>query len=212
MRSVHERPGEPWPRDMVISVDQPNNLITLLFVRHVWNIARDVDIPALAPPPAPGLSMRPETPSSEVWAERWVETWNAAWAWYVDGGGVRDGDAARIDPRAALAELAANLPPMWETQYGSEGIDRDALWQWMQTLHDAPVPLEEAPERRSLSDLIAAWRDGIESIIVLPYGIDFSRRITSRHLVVSSTTRDDPALYGQALRRAVDAPPSLGTP
>ena len=82
----------------------------------------------------------------------------------------------------------------------------------MQTLHDLPRPLDEAPERRGLSDLIGAWRDGIESIIVLPYGIDFSRRITSQHLVVSSMTRDDPALYGQALRRAVGAPPSVSAP
>ncbi|MEO2129631.1 MAG: hypothetical protein ABGX78_00095 [Microbacterium sp.] len=212
MRSVHELSGEPWPHDMVISVDQPNNLLTLLFVRDVWDIARDMDIPALAPPPTPGNSMRPESPSPDVWSERWVETWHAAWAWYVDGGGIQYRDAARIDPQAALADLAAHLPPMWETQYGSEGIDRDALWQWMQTLHDLPRPLDEAPERRGLSDLIGAWRDGIESIIVLPYGIDFSRRITSQHLVVSSMTRDDPALYGQALRRAVGAPPSVSAP
>ncbi len=212
MRSVHELSGERWPHDMVISVDQPNNLLTLLYVREVWGIARDVDISALAAPPTLGNSMRPESPSPEVWSERWVETWNAAWAWYVDGGGIQYRDAARIDPQAALAELAANLPPMWETQYGSEGIDRDAVWQWMQTLHDVPGALEEAPERRSLSALIAAWRDGIDSIIVLPYGVDLSRWITFRHLVVSSTTRDDPFLYGEALRHEVGAPPSLGTP
>ena len=81
MRSVHELSGEPWPHDMVISVDQPNNLLTLLFVRDVWDIARDMDIPALAPPPTPGNSMRPESPSPDVWSERWVETWHAAWAW-----------------------------------------------------------------------------------------------------------------------------------
>jgi hypothetical protein len=146
MRSVHELPGEPWPHDIVISVDQPNNLLTLLFVREVWDIARDVDIPELAPPPAPGNSMRPESPSPEVWSERWVETWNAVWAWYVDGGGVHYRDAARIDPQAALAELAANLPPMWERRFGSEGIDHDALWQWMQTLHDAPRPCTMRPD------------------------------------------------------------------
>lgn len=212
MRSVHELPGEPWPHDMVISVDQPDNLLTLLFVRHVWSIARDADIPVLSPPPAPGNSTRPESPSSDVWAARWVETWSAAWAWYADGAGGPALEAARSDPRAALAAVVANLPPMWETQYGSAGIDRDAVWRWMQTLHDAPVPRDEAPERRNLSDLVAAWRDGIDSIIVLPYGIGFSKRVTTRHLVVSSTTRDDPALYCQALRRAVGTPPSLGTP
>lgn len=212
MRSMQERSGEPWPHEMVIRVDQPNNLLTLLFVREAWGIAQDLDIPELAPMPAVGDSARPEIPAPDVWAERWADAWHAAWAWYAEGAAAHYLHVAGSDHRAARAAVDPSLPPMWESHFGSTGIDREALWQWTLAIQDEPVTLDEAPERRSLSDLVAAWRDGIDSIVVLPYGIDFSHRITTRHLVVSSTTRDDPALYGQALQRAVGASPSLGTP
>lgn len=47
MRSVHERPGQAWPHEMVIHVDHPNHILTLLYLRDAWGIAPDRDLPAL---------------------------------------------------------------------------------------------------------------------------------------------------------------------
>lgn len=204
MRSVHKQPGTPWPHEMVINVDHPNHLLTLLYVRDTWNIAREANLPELFPAPAPGVSALPGRPSPETWGTRWNEAWHTAWDWYVQGA---DGDVIPIttSPRGSgTATTNPVMPPMWETAYGSEGIDREALWEWIVSLQDAPTALAETPERRNLSDLIVAWRSGIDSMIVLPYADDFSKRITTRHLLVSTTTRNNPVLYGQALRNATD--------
>lgn len=55
-------------------------------------------------------------------------------------------------------------------------------------------------EPRSLRELIAAWKRGIETVIVLPYEGYFAHRLSRRHLVVSAATRNSPEQYGRALR------------
>lgn len=40
----------------------------------------------------------------------------------------------------------------------------------------------------------------MDTVIVLPYAGEFSRRISRRHLVVSALTRNDPGSYSRALR------------
>ena len=60
--------------------------------------------------------------------------------------------------------------------------------------------IQESPERLSLPALIEAWRSGLDTIITLPYRGFYARRITGRHLVVSTRTRLDPDMYSLALR------------
>jgi hypothetical protein len=55
------------------------------------------------------------------------------------------------------------------------------------------------PEPQSLPALVAAWKGGLDTVIVLPYSGYFARRITSRHLAVSAATRNDPVSYSRAL-------------
>lgn len=206
MRSVHERVGEPWPHEMVIDVDRPNHVLTLLFVRETWGINSNVDLPELAVRPDPEGSAMPGAPSPSMWAARWDHAWREAWEWYDPRATGTVVPAITSPRRSSGVSSNPALPPMWETEYGSAGINRETLWQWTVSLQDLPATLGDTPERRNLPDLIAAWRDGINSVIVLPFATGFAQRITTRHFVVSSTTRDDSALYGRALRLAATSP------
>jgi hypothetical protein len=60
-------------------------------------------------------------------------------------------------------------------------------------------PLAPCLGTQSLTALIAAWKNGLDTVAVLPYAGFFARRITNRHLAVSAETRKDPASYAQAL-------------
>ena len=98
------------------------------------------------------------------------------------------------DPSQGLNQF---IPPFWTQQYEWDGLDRDAYQAWEQRLmprfpHDA--------ERRSLQDLIPAWRSGIDTIIVLPYSGYFAHRLSCQRLVVSAETRNQPDDYSRALR------------
>jgi hypothetical protein len=59
-----------------------------------------------------------------------------------------------------------------------------------------PNPEVSAPRRtESLQELITAWKSGMDSVIVLPYEGYFARRISRRHLVISTAVRNDPENY-----------------
>jgi hypothetical protein len=201
MRSIEPIPGEQWPHDMVIRIDVHTHLMTLLFIREAWGIARDANIPPLEPTPQVGDSAIPPGATNAEWSDRWREQWRKAWDWIgID-------DTRRVAHRLDLGtsaitaeELSLWLPPAWITEYGSEGIDTQALARWESSLiDDHPMPFEQHPERRCLDALIPAWRAGVDSIIVLPYRGYYAERMTERHLAVSKATRDDPVLYDLAL-------------
>ena len=83
MRASSPIRGSSWPHDMTIAVDEhPLSLNLLLFVRHAWALAADVEIPELAPSPDPGTSRVPESASIAEWEDRWRIAWTRAWDWY----------------------------------------------------------------------------------------------------------------------------------
>ena len=82
MRSEHPIPGNPWPHDMVISVDQPSNILELLYLRSAWGLLPDLPIPPLAAEPDPGTSSAPPTATRTEWSARWERAWRRAWEWY----------------------------------------------------------------------------------------------------------------------------------
>ncbi|WP_427016355.1 hypothetical protein ACQCSX_16565 [Pseudarthrobacter sp. P1] len=208
MRLLHPRPGNPWPHDMVISVDEgPFHICQLLYIRSAWGIADDVDVPALDPVPDPGTSAPPATASLDEWSARWAVAWQRAWDWY----GIPEPRPWRPD-HLPTQELMRSLsvpgqplhplvPPFWQAEYGDAGIDRDAYGPWQNSLHPIPEPhrVEETPERLSLPALIEAWRGGLDTVVTLPYRGFYARRITRRHLAVSTATRLDPEMYSRAL-------------
>ena len=63
--------------------------------------------------------------------------------------------------------------------------------------HDMVLRIEDEPR-----ELTSLWRDGLESIVQLPYAGFFAERIDPATLVVSRVARHDPELY----RRALAAP------
>ena len=175
---------------MVIRVDdEPAALLTLLFIRDAWGLA-DCGTPAdLDPMPRRGTSALPGAASRDEWSARWLTAWERTWVWYEGPGAVSP---------------TPTFPPLWQAQYGPDGIDRDALNQWREAVRrPRSVRLEDEPERRSVDALAGAWRTGIDSILVLPYRGYYASRIGNHQLVVSKTTREDPELYARALTSAL---------
>ncbi|MFI2566695.1 hypothetical protein [Paenarthrobacter sp. NPDC018779] len=177
------------------------SLNLLLFVRHSWTIAHDVDIPTLSPAPDLGASKMPVSSSSDEWTERWILAWERTWSWYKIQEPNRSKHPTQELLRQVLRpgqELHPLVPPLWTTEYDRDGLDFDAFNYWQNSL--IQIPPSEA-ERRNLADLIPAWESGVDSIIVLPYEGYFARRVTHRHIAVSAATRNDPLAYGRALQQ-----------
>jgi hypothetical protein len=197
------RPGDPWPQDMLISVDDhPLALNLLLFVRHAWPIARNIKVPALSPVPNPGASKVPSTASIDEWSDRWRIAWERAWDWYK----IQEPDSSKHPTPELMREvlrpgqeLHPLIPPLWTTEYDWDGLDGDAFSKWQQELSQIPP---SDVERRVLPDLIPAWESGMDTVIVVPYAGYFAKRITRRHLAVSAATRNNTTTYSQALRQA----------
>ena len=202
MRFERPVPGEPWPHDMVIRVDDdPNNVNELLFIRSAWRLAADLVIPELDPKPEPGSSSPPATVTIDEWSERWSRAWQRAWDWYA----ISD---ATIHPTSELLRelsvpnqsLHPAFPPFWSVDYGQDGIDGDAFAAWQRQLQPRrDLPLEKHPERKSLPALITAWEGGLHTIVALPYSGYFAHRFSKTHLAVSNSTRAHESSYARAL-------------
>ncbi|WP_026556842.1 hypothetical protein [Arthrobacter sp. 35W] len=205
MRLLHPRPGNPWPHDMVIGVDPaPSNICMLLYIRSAWGIAADADVPPLVPVPERGTSAAPDTASLQEWGARWAVAWRRAWDWYE----IQEPRSGQLPTQEMLRSLAAPgqplhplVPPFWYAEHGDKGLDWDAYGTWQNSLQPIPPPLrvQQSPEHLSLPALIEAWQGGLGSIITLPYQGWYARRITRRHLVVSTEVRANPGLYARAL-------------
>ncbi|WP_354246251.1 hypothetical protein [Arthrobacter sp. UYEF20] len=186
---------------MAIAVDEhPLSLNLLLFIRHAWSIAADVEIPGLRPDPDPGASRLPESAGVAEWEDRWRIAWKRAWDWYK----IEDPDRMKHPTTEIMRQvlrpaqdLHPLIPPIWTTEYGWNGLDRDAFNAWDRDLSPG-IPTDA--ERQSLPDLIPAWEGGLDTVIVLPYAGYFAQRISRRHLAVSAETRNDPEAYRRALR------------
>ncbi|MCZ2404726.1 hypothetical protein IV498_16470 [Paenarthrobacter sp. Z7-10] len=200
MRSDRPIPGNPWPHDMVITVDAPNNIIEFLFIHSAWRIASEQPLPVLVPEPHHGTSSPPPDVDVQEWSRRWQHTWERAWQWYSRW------DKAQL--RAEWLRLSqthprldpAFQPPFWGMEHGRDGIDGEALAAWEEQLRrkDDRTGSKE-PEVVCLPAVIAAWRTGLTTVLTLPYEGYFAERVLATHLVVSNQTRTDPQLYARAL-------------
>ena len=73
-------PGNPWPHDMLITVDDdPNTLMDLLWVREAWNLhpVGDDLPPLLADDSVRAQARTRMTDAPAAWLEAWPGTWNA---------------------------------------------------------------------------------------------------------------------------------------
>lgn len=196
---------------MVIRVDEtPHHLAILLFIRHAWGVAADIDVPRLDPLPDGGASRLPDSAGKSEWEARWRRAWGRAWGWYaVEQPGPQALPTPEQIRQASRPGQGLNpvIPPFWQADYGWAGIDPDAYNDWEQRCspHAYAPPRRsagESPEPRSLPALTAAWESGLDTVIVLPYAGFFASRITSRHLAVSAAARNDPESYSRALGTA----------
>ncbi|MGN6221438.1 MAG: hypothetical protein ACTHNQ_18215 [Microbacterium sp.] len=211
MRSLFPDPGNPWPHDMVITVeDRPHALLELLWVREAYGLrVEGDDLPPLltdTPEPVAGVTERMRT----EWEQAWPRVWRAAAA--HEG---RD-DASRLIQelqRSALGsrerwELLQQLTgPSWRDEVGDAVFD-DGFREWDQRGHDrviaamhAPAPI--GPERRDLDDLIAAWRAGLTKVVTIPCVGEFDRRLSPTALLTTDAARADSDSYRRALRAFV---------
>jgi hypothetical protein len=203
MRSSRQIPENPWPHEMAITVDAPNNILELLFIRSAWGIVLELRLPALVPAPFGGSSSPPSDVGIEEWSQRWHQLWGRAWLWYERW------DESHIQAeKLRLSESPARFnpefqPPFWEVEYGHDGIDREALAAWREQLRLLEGrSMKKEPERVCLPALIPAWQSGLTTVITLPYAGYFAERILKTHLVVSNQTREDPDSYSRALRES----------
>ena len=209
MRSSTPLPGNPWPHDMVITVeDDSQALLELLWIREAWQLrpGGEDPPPALVDTPAfMGGSQRSAAP-----IEEWQDAWPAIWAAALDHDGTpRDPEVvARLHDSAIGSDDRARLlrelfGPSWRDGRGSEALTEEAQ-SWMHTLflhrvERMPPTVEEQPEHAALAALIKAWQSGLTKIVEIPCIGDFTRRIGTHAILVTAETRADPERYRAAL-------------
>ena len=202
MRSSDPMPGNPWPHDMTITIeDAPTFLTELLFVRSAWGLD-PADVPPLDREPDPGTSTRPRRPAIDELERLWLIDWQRAWTQFQD-----DPREGRIPDENELRRIAESSDEELQEAYStrpsaiwSAGTDGEAAFRWRASLvDDHRTSLAETPERLALPALIHAWHHGIDIIVQLPYRGHYARQLSRRHLLVSRETRHNPDLYTEAL-------------
>lgn len=202
MRSDRPIPGNPWPHDMVLGIDDtPQPFCDLLFVRQAWGLdiaevpalEATTRIPAVAPPSRDTDDLR----------RQWRRGWRAGWQKYDPPTALVDvPDRATLDRIAATPD--AELDDAFRAEMGPTvaGDDLDAFNAWQESLRDPHhLPLEQTPERVSLPALIGAWEHGLKTIVQLPFRDPYAVSRNEQVLVVSRRTRWDPDLFSAALAR-----------
>ena len=210
MRSSVPVPGDPWPHDMMITVDDdPASLVELLWIREAWGLRPPHD------DQPPLLVDSPGVPTNENealvigdWEAAWPDIWRSV---LRHAGEERDPgffDAVRstADGSAERADLIARITgPSWRDRFGEAGLD-ERYQAWRSSRFEERVAMRHAsfadqPERRSLDALTAAWCRGLTKIVTIPCRGEFTRTIGEHTLIVTDATRGDADTYSAALRR-----------
>jgi len=206
MRSTRPIPGDPWPHDMVLRIeDEPRELTSLLFVREAWGLPID-DVPALDGTLDVGTSARPSGLDESEAVERWRTEWARGWpriAALREAMRAPEGEMMRL-----LREIATDGQEEAGCLGDADGVDREAFEVWHIGLRDDHrLPIAQHPERICVTALAEAWRDGLESIVQLPYTGFFAERIDPATLVVSRVARHDREMYRRALAAPIGGGP-----
>ncbi|MCU1414697.1 MAG: hypothetical protein JWN80_2037 [Microbacteriaceae bacterium] len=208
MQSSEPVPGNPWPHDMVIAVDDfPDTLMRLLWIREAWGLEwAEADVPPLlSDSPAPVEA--PRHPAWESWHEEWPNIWQACLA--HNGSPPRPDHLERLrqsenGSEERLALLNALAGPSWADWFGTDAFT-DSYEDWRRgvdrlALEQRRLLRSRSPERSSLDALVPAWRAGLSVIVVIPCQGSYSRKIAPSGLLVTASARADPGLYSAALR------------
>jgi hypothetical protein len=208
--SIEPIPGNPWPHDMMIRVDDDlQSLLELLWVREAWQlhpIGDDLPPALVDTPIAVAPAMRRSAPTSE-WEAAWTHVWEEALqhAGTTPSPDIFERLQATPNGSPDRARLLRELVgPSWREEVGGEAFTDEAE-QWMQAQFEQRVRpsstrLEAQPERLSLEALIEAWKCGLTTVVQIPCRGTFTRRIGPHAILVTAGTRADPERYAEALR------------
>ena len=210
MRSVRPIPGNPWPHEMTITVDDsPSTLLELLWIREAYHLRIEgEDIPPLlTETPAVANGSAPIESASLTWEQTWPRLWRA-----VTQHAGRDQDPGQFERLQRTANgsperlqiLHEIVGPSWRDEFGDAVFDDPSYREWSQRGTDRQIsamrqPGAESPEHRDLDALIRAWRSGLTKVVTIPCQGEFSRRITDNALLMTDTTRADSSTYQRAL-------------
>jgi hypothetical protein len=205
MRSTRPMPGNPWPHDMTLTVeDRPHTLRELLWIREAHGLDPTDD--ALPPP----LVDRPTTAVRRVDEEtraRWTEVWPRIWGDAV-AHAATDPDPALLDRAVATTLSPAEretllgriVGPTARDAFGVEVSDDAAYRAWERRGSEAHLAtLADSPERRDVATLADAWRRGLARVVTLPCRGTYVRQIGPHALLVTDEVRSDAAAYRAAL-------------
>lgn len=208
MRSSVPIPGDPWPHDMVITVDDdPGSLVELLWIREAWGLKPVGDDlpPLLVDPPQLGTNEDEEFDVG-AWEAAWPEIWVTV---LRHAGEIRDPGLFEAVHKAAdnsdeRAKLIARITgPSWRDRFAGAGLgERYQAWTASRFRELVPRPLvsfEDQPERQPLDALITAWRRGLTKIVTIPCRGEFTRVIGEHSLLVTDETRNDVDMLSAAL-------------
>ncbi|WP_435748673.1 hypothetical protein [Microbacterium sp. PMB16] len=209
MRSDRPMPGNPWPHDMMLTVeDRPSALLELLWLREAHDLHPEGDgvPPLVRVTPAPAERVVDDAVRAE-WERAWPRVWEAVVAHAGKESDPRLFERLRetADGSPERASLLTELMgPGWGDEFGRDVFDDRSYRDWVQQGHDAVaasrrVALEDTPERRDLEALIPAWRAGLTKIVTIPCRGDHDRRIAPNALLVTDETRADSGRYRRAL-------------
>lgn len=209
MRSSVPIPGNPWPHDMSLTIeDDPHALVDLLWIRQAWNLnPTGHDLPPLLSNFS--TSAGAETLLSDKSAD-WQEAWPSMWLGCLEHAGqIRDpsmfeqlhqtanGSVERLD---LLQKLSG---PSWRTSYGDEAFtERYQTWNQAQFEMNSQRHIrswDAEPERGTLAAVIPAWQAGMTKVVVIPCRGTYSRVIGQHALLVTAETRADNERYSEAL-------------
>lgn len=210
MRSSAPIPGNPWPHDMLITVDdRPHILLELLWLREAYELQPEgedlppllLDTPATVQDPAVSIDTRGE------WGAAWPRIWHAAVAHASQDVDPRLFDQLRTtadDSPERVDLLHRVVGTSWRDDFGGSAFNHESHATWSQRGMDAhlaamPTELENQPERRDLPALIPAWRAGLTRIVTIPCASEFTRRIGENALLTTAATRENSDRYRRAL-------------
>lgn len=204
MRSSMPMPGNPWPHDMVISIENHSSSVEeLLWIREAYGLSPEGDVP---PPLVDSPTLVGRTDHTPAWERAWPELWDAAVqhaAGVVDRRQIEELMLAADASQERLEALLKLHGPSWRDRFGDAALDL-GYGAWSQRRFETltrsiRVPLRDTPEHRSLPALTVAWEAGLTRIVTIPCRGEHTRVISGSALLMTEATRESPERYTAAL-------------
>lgn len=197
-------PGNPWPRDMRLTIENDSQTLhELLWIREAWALPLPLDDPPrLVDTPQLVSRTNPAFAHYQEWTSEWARLWHACVlhaATPRDPGLLERLSHGGVDPEERIELVRQLYGPSWRERFGDAALP-DAYIAWDEKVRPSELPDLASPERDALNALIPAWEHGLTQIVVIPCVGDYARCVGDHGLLITATTRNTPSLYEEALR------------